>query len=175
MLTAAERRGALILALLMALGTGWDVWQAHRPVRGLPARLPEPESPVPPGGASGADSGERVLSAPPVSRKLAAGQRIDVNRAAAAELLTLPGIGPVLAARIVEARRERGSFARLEDLLTVRGIGPRLFERLRPHLRLGGPAGARAAPGALRTHAFRTAGPADSVQILLQSRTPAFR
>ena len=44
----------------------------------------------------------------------------------------LPGIGPVLAARIVQHRREHGAFRDPDELLAVRGIGPRLLERLRP-------------------------------------------
>lgn len=48
---------------------------------------------------------------------------IDLNRASAAELETLPGIGPGLAARIVASRQER-PFVSLEDLQRVSGIGP---------------------------------------------------
>jgi competence protein ComEA len=52
------------------------------------------------------------------------------------ELDQLPGIGPVLARRIVEYRRLHGPFRRLEELRGVRGVGPRLLERLRPRVRL---------------------------------------
>jgi hypothetical protein len=41
----------------------------------------------------------------------------------------LPGVGPVLASRIVEARRARGAFATWDDVLAVRGIGPRTLAR----------------------------------------------
>ena len=61
---------------------------------------------------------------------------LDVNTATAADLESLPGIGPVLAGRIVEHRRTHGRFERLEDLLEVEGVGPRLLERLRPLLRV---------------------------------------
>lgn len=61
---------------------------------------------------------------------------LDVNTATAADLEALPGIGPVLAGRIVEHRRTHGRFARLEDLLEVEGVGPKLLERLRPLLRV---------------------------------------
>jgi competence protein ComEA len=56
---------------------------------------------------------------------------INLNRATAAELDRLPGIGPVLAARIV-AERENKPFARIEDLRRVSGIGPKKLEALRP-------------------------------------------
>jgi len=48
---------------------------------------------------------------------------VNVNTADAAELETLPGIGPATAAAIIEHREEHGPFATVEDLLDVRGIG----------------------------------------------------
>lgn len=61
---------------------------------------------------------------------------VNVNTATAAELERLPGVGSVLARRIVEHREAKGLFRRLEDLQEVRGIGPKLFRRLEPYLRL---------------------------------------
>ncbi len=58
--------------------------------------------------------------------------RININRASAEELESLPGIGPVLAKAIVELRERQGPFQKMEDLLPIRGIGPVLVERLRP-------------------------------------------
>lgn len=60
--------------------------------------------------------------------------RIDLNAASARDLEALPGIGPVLAGRIVEYRGRHGPFQRLEDLLQVKGLGPRLLDRLRAHV-----------------------------------------
>jgi competence protein ComEA len=56
--------------------------------------------------------------------------RIDLNRATRAELLQIPGIGPALAERIDDYRREHG-FHSVEDLRKVKGIGPATFERIR--------------------------------------------
>ena len=69
-------------------------------------------------------------SAPPAAPGVSA--PLDVNAASVADLEALPGIGPVLAGRIVEYRQMHGRFQRVEDLLEVKGIGPRLLERLRP-------------------------------------------
>lgn len=60
---------------------------------------------------------------------------VDLNRAGVADLEGLPGVGPVLAERIVAYRTEHGPFQAIEDLLSVSGIGERKLESLRPHLR----------------------------------------
>jgi len=58
---------------------------------------------------------------------------VDVNSADWPELAQLPGIGEVLARRIVEERTAGGPFRDLDDLQErVRGIGPATLERLRP-------------------------------------------
>ena len=67
------------------------------------------------------------VSAPPSAANLRAlrdGERIDLNGATLAELELLPGIGPRLAQRILEARRARGRFGDVADLADVSGIGP---------------------------------------------------
>lgn len=57
---------------------------------------------------------------------------VDLNAASAGELETLPGIGPVLAARIVVDRDENGPYSALEDLSRVQGVGPALLAELGP-------------------------------------------
>jgi competence protein ComEA len=56
---------------------------------------------------------------------------VDVNRATAEELATLPGIGPTTAAAIVEHREQNGPFASVDDLEAVRGIGPAKLDAIR--------------------------------------------
>lgn len=57
--------------------------------------------------------------------------RPDLNRATAEELMCLPGVGRVLADRIVADRKERGPFRDVADLARVAGFGPSRVERLR--------------------------------------------
>ncbi len=64
------------------------------------------------------------------------GVRIDINRADATELQALPRIGPKKAKWIVDDRRRRGRYERLEDLQRVKGIGPKTVEHLRPLVRV---------------------------------------
>lgn len=61
---------------------------------------------------------------------------VDINRAGPAELVGLPGIGPVIAERVVAARRDR-PFSSVEDLGRVQGIGPVTVERLRGLVTVG--------------------------------------
>ena len=56
---------------------------------------------------------------------------VDLATASAAELETLPGIGPVLAARIVVDRADRGPVRSVDDLSRIDGISPALIDRLR--------------------------------------------
>ena len=58
-------------------------------------------------------------------------EKICINTADAQQLQQLPGIGPVLAARIVEWRETNGAFVIAEDLLAVEGIGATKLEELR--------------------------------------------
>lgn len=57
--------------------------------------------------------------------------RIHLNTATAAQLEELPGIGPVLAGRIVDHRDRNGPFVEIEDLLDVAGIGEAKLRELR--------------------------------------------
>lgn len=58
-------------------------------------------------------------------------QPINVNTASASELERLPGIGPVLAERIIEERMTHGPFRTADDLDRVSGIGPKKLAALR--------------------------------------------
>lgn len=59
---------------------------------------------------------------------------INLNTATPAELDTLPGVGPVLAQRIINWRDEHGGFASVDQLREVEGIGDRTFGSLRPRV-----------------------------------------
>jgi competence ComEA-like helix-hairpin-helix protein len=61
---------------------------------------------------------------------------VNVNTAPAAELAELPGVGQVLAERIIEHRETQGPFRSLNDLKQVKGIGDRILETMAPHVKL---------------------------------------
>lgn len=60
--------------------------------------------------------------------------RIDLNRACQEELQQLNGIGPVLAGRILDYRRDNGPFRYIEELVNVNGIGSVTLQNIRGHL-----------------------------------------
>jgi competence protein ComEA len=86
----------------------------------------------------------QVVARPATMLRL--GAALDLNRATAAELEALPGIGTRLAARVVAARDRRGGFAKVEDLLEVPGIGPHILTRVADQLTVGAPPPPGSAP-----------------------------
>lgn len=80
--------------------------------------------PGPPGGSAAGGA-----SAAPEGARRPDG-RLDLNRASVAELEALPGIGPVLAGRIVAWRERHGAFRSVRDLRRVQGIGEKLYRSL---------------------------------------------
>jgi competence protein ComEA len=92
-----------------------------------------------------------LLAAPPAlaaKKALGPGERIDLNRATAAELMRLPGVGAKKAQAIV-AQRQRQPFRRPEDVVAVKGLGPAWFQKVKGNLAVAGASTASAAtPGA---------------------------
>jgi competence protein ComEA len=95
----------LVLALL-AIGTHWT-WQAAHNRRLIEIDHVEPEL---------------------------AEFKIDINQADWPEIALMPGVGEVLAKRIVTDRDANGPFQDHTDLRRVRGIGPKTFDGMRPYL-----------------------------------------
>jgi comEA protein len=114
-----------VLGAASVAGVAWSIWTSTPRIepriepRGVvPVVAPERERPR----LNDAGSAEPAPSA----------ARIDLNTATAGQLEVLPGIGPALAARIVEYRTTSGPFRSVDELDEVKGIGPRILERLRP-------------------------------------------
>jgi competence protein ComEA len=70
--------------------------------------------------------------------------KVNVNTATQEELEMLPGIGASRARALIDARKQRGGFKRVEDLMEVKGIGEASLEQLRPFVTLEGKTTARA-------------------------------
>ena len=63
-------------------------------------------------------------------------QKVNLNRALKSELITLPGIGPALADRIIAYRYEFGTFKTIDDLRNVKGVGDKSLEKIRLYFEL---------------------------------------
>jgi competence protein ComEA len=75
---------------------------------------------------------------------LAAGQaapteKVNINTATAEQLTALPGVGPTLAARIVEHREKAGQFGSAQELMNVKGIGEKSFQKIEPYVTVKAP------------------------------------
>jgi len=129
------RAGLLFVIAALLIGQGFREWRRshERTFRDLVGDLElrdayaRASTPAP---GMAADS---TASPPRAPREMPVG-RIDPNRATAADLTRLPGIGPALAGRIVADRGQNGLFRSPEALLRVRGIGPKTLERIRGFL-----------------------------------------
>jgi competence protein ComEA len=102
--------------LAAPLADGQRVW-FPRVGEAAPPSVSEPGG----GGVGSAGGGPAATSGP-----------IDLNDATAEELEALPGVGPSIAAAIVEYRERNGPYGSVDDLLDVPGIGPARLDQLRP-------------------------------------------
>jgi|LNFM01.1.fsa_nt_gb competence ComEA-like helix-hairpin-helix protein len=82
---------------------------------------------------------------------------LSINHATQSELEALPGVGPALARRIIEARARGGSFRSLADLDAIRGVGPAMLRRLSPLLRFDSHVEGPARPDTHAEHVRQTA------------------
>jgi competence protein ComEA len=141
---APQLRLLILLALTLLVGLAVREWRAGFPDaaarferfdREEPAAPPpEPRPPGPgPAGAS-AEAPETAAPAPAGAPISPPPEPLDVNRADAAQLARLPGVGSGLAQRIVEERRRRGRFESPDQLRYVLGMGPKKLAAIRPFI-----------------------------------------
>ena len=136
------RQGARVADAITAAGgtkPGSDMSAlnlARLVVDGEQVRVPKRGEPPVALGASGAGGGSGGSGSTVGGAGSAAGGMVSLNTADAAALDTLPGVGPVLAQRIIDWRTEHGRFTSLDELGEVSGIGDKLMAQLRPKVTL---------------------------------------
>jgi competence protein ComEA len=97
---------------------------------GQKIHVPQHGEPLP---AGSGDPGAPAAGNPPDgSASVPGGSKINLNTAGVEELDGLPKVGPVLAQRIVDWRKEHGPFKVVEDLDAIDGVGPKMLEALLP-------------------------------------------
>lgn len=114
------RPGARLLALNLAKAVA-DGERCHVPAAG--EAVPE-APPVPKAGMGRARKAAKAAASP--------ARRVRLNHATAADLDTLPGVGPAMATRILAVRQRLGRFRAVEDLREVPGIGAKRLAKLAP-------------------------------------------
>lgn len=133
-------RVADALAAAGGAGPGADLTAVNlaRPVvDGEQVHVPRPgETPPPPPGTGGSGASGGSAAGGSSGSGSAGGVPIDLNTADAAALDTLPGVGPVLAQRILDWRAEHGRFTAVDELGEVSGIGDKLLAQLRDRVRV---------------------------------------
>ena len=136
----------LIMKAAMLVATAaliaWMGWPIPSPVTEDPVEPVQEVFAKPEASAQRTDRRPMRLAAPTSrdSRPDPAGTispKLDINRATMEQLQTLPGIGPVLAQRVIDRRTKHGPFLTIDELRTVKGIGAKRLEQLRPRVVAG--------------------------------------
>lgn len=83
---------------------------------------------IPGGGGAASVSGAPARAG---VEKLKPGQKININKASAADLQRIPGVGPAFAARIAVLRERRGPFRTTEEIMLVQGIGESKYKKIK--------------------------------------------
>jgi competence protein ComEA len=65
-------------------------------------------------------------------------KRVNINSADSSQLTLLPRVGPSLADRIVDYRKDNGPFKKPEDLMLVQGVGEKTFALIKPYVAISG-------------------------------------
>jgi competence ComEA-like helix-hairpin-helix protein len=135
--TPGERKALGFLVAIAVSGASVRMWRSHVPpppasVGALERQLARVDS------AQRAPKRAKKGRAAPAKPPVPAGP-VDLDRATAAEIETLPGIGPALAARIIAYRDSVGSFGSMDALCEVRGVGPAMSRRLSPLVTFSAP------------------------------------
>lgn len=66
------------------------------------------------------------------------GKKVNINSADATQLALLPRVGPSVAQRILEYRKQNGPFKKAEDLMLVQGIGEKTYQLIKPYVATAG-------------------------------------
>jgi competence protein ComEA len=131
----AIKGGMLVATILLALSIGWPT--SHDPAHLAGIQAGEGEREVTPVRREESSSAPHSTAAttstlPTGALSQSKHGKVDLNHATADELQHLPGIGPVLAQRVIEQRTAHGPFHTVDDLRDVKGIGKKRMDQLRP-------------------------------------------
>jgi len=123
--------GMLAVTMGVVLWIGWQVPQTmQRPAVTHAASLSSENPPITT--ATAVDSTIPSADVSEARRLSNKPKPVDLNSATVADFDQLPGVGPVLAKRIMDYRKSVGRFYAVEDLRAVKGIGTKKLDQLKP-------------------------------------------
>ncbi len=70
----------------------------------------------------------------PKTKELPPGTKININTAYILDLQALPGIGEVMAERIIEYREQKKGFKKIDEIMNVKGIGDKKYEKIKDYI-----------------------------------------
>jgi comEA protein len=127
--TRNEQRVLLFLTACFVTGGSIKIYQEHyQPLPNAPDESIILES---------TDSGFVAVSISQ-EKKIETGSffNVQLNTAGQIELERIPGIGPVMARRILSYRQSKGRFQTVDELLNVKGIGPKKLQKIRSYVQI---------------------------------------
>ena len=125
-----KKRSLSILVLITCIFTAFLAgFTAGRNLNRAPVRIYQIERPTIAASTEHASEADTGPTVPAI---------VNINTADSAQLETLPGIGPVLAGRIIAYREEHGGFRAIEELTKVKGIGTATLEEILDLITVGG-------------------------------------
>jgi len=119
MLGFTRREIGVLLFLIIGFVVGLGVWMYREHWEPLPQISEEIEE-------------KRQTDEEEIERKI----QVSLNQATQKELETIPGIGPMIAKRIVLYREQWGDFHSIDELVNVQGIGKKTIEKMKPYLNI---------------------------------------
>jgi competence ComEA-like helix-hairpin-helix protein len=136
-LTRSESAALLVIVSLYLVGFTWRyIQQTSAPFD--PKIYAGIDSLIASGGLTPSDTLPKVQRHSAGTDSLAADSNdaaesgpLNINEASMVDLISLPGIGPALAGRILAYRKEHGRFGVTDDLMRVKGIGPAKLKQIR--------------------------------------------
>jgi comEA protein len=119
--TSQERKALIFLLLVITIGGGITLYKKSHPSF-APELVSSYEN----------KAGMNLIKKETYpSKRSKINTKIRINNASAKELENLPGVGPVLAQRIIDLRESKGKFKKVNELLEVKGIGLKKLEAIK--------------------------------------------
>ncbi|MBI4845227.1 MAG: helix-hairpin-helix domain-containing protein [Candidatus Omnitrophica bacterium] len=117
--SSEERKVIVFVFALFIFGVGISLFNKNKVIDGAQALLIAPQANI------------GVRNYIPENNSNLKKELVPINSAGLDSLCTLTGIGPIIARRIIDYRKNNGPFKTKEEILCIKGIGPKKFEKIK--------------------------------------------